>query len=68
MEHNDGHIYTQHSLGYKAGDVIQFTYLMFSAHSKPHLKSHLKKKTKKQQPLFENFVQIKVSVEAKSSK
>lgn len=65
MEHNDGHIYTQHALGYKAGDVFQFTYLMFSAHSKPHLKSHKKKQTKKN---FENFVQIKVSVEAKSSK
>lgn len=67
MEHNDGHIYTQHALGYKAGDVFQFTYLMFSAHSKPHLKSHLKK-NKQKKTLFENFVQIKVSVEAKSSK
>lgn len=63
MEHNDGHIYTQHALGYKAGDVFQFTYLMFSAHSKPHLKSHKNKQT-----LFANFVQIKVSVEGKSSK
>lgn len=22
MEHNDGHIYTQHTLGFKAGDLL----------------------------------------------
>lgn len=31
MEHNDGHIYTQHTLGYKAGDLLYSTYFKFKA-------------------------------------
>lgn len=38
MEHNDGHIYTQHTLGYKTGDLLNSTYFkslaLFKATSK----------------------------------